>query len=351
MPQAVPDSEPPEHYDPRSNKFSPSVDGTGTWPTPISAEKISADKGFPSPASFGGNAPPAEQSTSRKTTIWGLRRRTFWIVLAVVVLVVIVALVGGLAGGLRSRNSDSDSASPPSPSPTGPLDPQQRAVGSASSGGSDGGALQLFYQDIDTTDILYRLSWGDSFGAEQRVDLTDVPNWGTPLATTTFARPGNQGLDVNLFYLSTNETNNITIVRTTLNCPQAAASCNTTSSEIISTTFRNGVHPSSGLTAILLNNSQDRFRVFFRATRGVVWSLVGDQPIENGWSFHQVGGPAPEGSSISASLRKGLDQIFVAFVLDDTGLLRSAEYNDSVGVKGGECFQNKLSTHSPSQPS
>lgn len=282
----------------------------------------------------------------RRATLCGLRRRTFWIVAAIVVIGAIAALVGGLVGGLkareRSRGGDSDSSSgtsstsPPFPSPTGPLNPAKRAIAAATTSGSKKSTLQVFYQDLDTTDIFYRLVWEDKAKAEHRVSLKMTPNQGTPLAVTASNTTDNRGIDVNLFYLSVQNATDLVIVQAALECSLGAATCSTVSNQVISSSFANGISPASGLSAVLLNNERSRFRVYFQAPKGLIWTMVGDDPSEHGWSPQQIAGPAADGSSIAASLGDKDGAIMVAFVFNDNGMLRAVEYTDSIGGGGGE---------------
>lgn len=291
------------------------------------------------------------EGTPRSATICGLRRRTFWIVIAVIAVVVIAALVGGLVGGLKARDasgtsgsdssSTSTSTSPPVPSATGPLEPSKRAMTAATNSGSAGSTLQIFYQDLDTTDILYRLVWEDDSEAEHSVDLELPPIQGTTLAATASNMTNGEGLDVNLFYLSINNTSDLTIARAALECSKGAATCRTASNHVISDKFATGVNAASGLAAVLLDNEASRFRVYFQAPGGLVWALVGDEPSKNGWSAHQIGGPAVQGSSIAASLEGEKGGIMVAFVFNATGTLRAVEYTDSVGAQGGKLSQGR----------
>lgn len=293
---------------------------------------------------------PAADQAPRSATICGVRRRTFWVVVAVVAVGVIAALVGGIVGGLNARESsggddssgsgaDSTSTAPPVPSPTGPLDPSNRAITAATnsdSNSSDSSTLQIFYQDLDTIDILYRLVWEDEAKEEQRAKLTTPPIKGTPLAVTSSNRTDGRGLDVNLFYLALNNTNDITIVQAVLDCSTGAGTCSTTSSQVISGAFKRGVNPASDLAAVLLDNGPSKFRVYFQATGGLIWVFVGDDTSKQDWSAHQIGGPAPTGSSIAATFGEAQGSLTAAFVYNDTGVIRAVDYTDALGAQGGE---------------
>ena len=289
----------------------------------------------------------AADQVPRSATICGVRRRTFWVVVAVVAVGVIAALVGGIVGGLKARESsggdddsgsgaDSTSTGPPVPSPTGPLDPSNRAITAATNSGSNSSTLQIFYQDLDTTDILYRLVWEDEAKAEQRAKLTTPPIQGTPLAVTSSNRTDGRGLDVNLFYLALNKTMGTTIVQAVLDCSNGAGTCSTTSSQVISGAFKPGVNAASDLAAVLLDNEASKFRVYFQATGGLVWVFVGDDTSKQDWSAHQIGGPAPIGSSIAATFGEAQGSLTAAFVYNDTGVIRAVDYTDALGAQGGE---------------
>lgn len=84
---------------------------------PAQAEKqLATQQGNEKPA---GDFPAYQHSDSSKRHICGLRRKTFWIVLAIATVVVIGAAVGGGVGGaLSNRSSTSASASAPASSHT-----------------------------------------------------------------------------------------------------------------------------------------------------------------------------------------------------------------------------------------
>lgn len=275
-----------------------------------------------------------------------MRRRTFFIVAGVIALGLIAALVGGLVGGLNSRKSksgggsgDSDGSDddPPSPTPTGPLDPSKRSLAAGTTSGSADSTLQVFYQDLDTTDVLYRLVWSDKAKDEQRTELDITPMQGTPLAVTSSNTTDGNGVDVNLFYLTINDTSDVSIVRAALECSNGADTCSTASNEVISGVLSNGVDPKSDLSAVLLNNEASRFRVYYQAPGAVIWVLVADDPSgSDDWSAHQIGGPAPHGTGIAATVEKDEGSLMVAYVYNDTQVIRAVEYTDAIGAQGGK---------------
>ncbi|KAJ9133558.1 hypothetical protein NKR23_g10675 [Pleurostoma richardsiae] len=276
--------------------------------------------------------------------ICGLRRRMFWVVGAAIALVVVVAaVVGGVVGSNaahRGTSSSSPSAtSTPSPTnSTAPLDASQRAITASSAAGaaSNTSVLQVFYQDLNTTDILYRLVWEDQPYKEQKASLSIPPNQGTPLAVTAANSSNVDGVTLNLFYLSVNNTNDTTaqatvICQATMRCARGAGSCTTNRNVIISQNATNGVNSASGLSAVLLDGVS-QFRVFYHATGGFVWALVGNNPADNGWSAMQIGGPATDGSSIAVNLESEDDMLDVIFVNDNDDVPREIQYNDVYGL-------------------
>lgn len=292
-------------------------------------------------------------SANKRATICGLRKANFWVVIAVVVVVIIGAIVGGVVGSLRAReNANQNPGLGPGNPKTGPTPAGERAiaVGSTPSLGSTSNIsfLQIFYQDLSTTDILYQLAWNDSAKTEQRVSLEMRPNWRTPLAVISSPSDSstNQSVVVNLFYLSTNLTSNITIVQTTLDCSRGSGTCRAVSSQVISNQFPIGVHTDSKLAAVLLSGSgsTSRFRVYFQAAGGMIWALVGDNPSVNGWSHHMIGGPGVTGGSIAATAKAQAGNLMVVFVWKDNNgiaLLRTIEYDDTIGAQGGVTVTDK----------
>ncbi|KAK6955674.1 hypothetical protein Daesc_003317 [Daldinia eschscholtzii] len=81
------------------------------YPTSVGSPINSSAYG-PAPlgaAEYGGGQQPPTEKAAPARTIWGLPRRTFFIILGVVILI-IIALVVGIAAGLSSKNHSSDSA-------------------------------------------------------------------------------------------------------------------------------------------------------------------------------------------------------------------------------------------------
>jgi hypothetical protein len=285
-----------------------------------------------------------------KKTICGLRRRTAWIIIAVVAVALVAGLTGGLVVGLRVRNSSAPSnaessnagSNNPGPSsntttssnttsPLAPLDPKKRAVSVATS--SDD-TLQVFYQDLNTTSLLYRLVWGGKAGAEQKADLHISPNQGTAVAAVSLNSSNGQSVVAHVFYVSTDSSNITMIVQATLDCPVGGESCHTTFNGAVNSSSSNPIHPQSGVSAALLDAQTSRFRLYYQAIGTYIWVTVGDNPTVNGWAAHRIGGPAVPGSSITSSLNINSSSLMAFYVANESIALRDVEYVDSIGAKG-----------------
>ncbi|KAF3923499.1 hypothetical protein ABW21_db0208785 [Orbilia brochopaga] len=88
--------------------------------------------GFPLHGKLDTLPPPAAYNTpSDQKKIWGMKRKTFWIVLVISIIVIIAAVMGGVVGGVARRNknnntvtvryntSDDSTSTTPRPSNTG----------------------------------------------------------------------------------------------------------------------------------------------------------------------------------------------------------------------------------------
>ncbi|KAM5384274.1 hypothetical protein ACJZ2D_001579 [Fusarium nematophilum] len=177
----------------------------------------------------GGSAPESIDKSHRK--VCAMKRRTFLIVLAAVVFVLIGTIVGGTVGGIKANenknngnnngdngvgegdgngngNGDDGSSddSPtttdtgPVPRKTGPIDADERFLAAAIAVDDDDENIQIFYNDLNTTNILYRRVHDDSGGPEHTLDLDIEPNYGTPLAATL--RLASSVITTQLFYAS-----------------------------------------------------------------------------------------------------------------------------------------------------
>ncbi|KAM5351975.1 hypothetical protein ACJ41O_004698 [Fusarium nematophilum] len=335
----------------------------------------------------GGSAPESIDKSHRK--VCAMKRRTFLIVLAAVVFVLIGTIVGGTVGGIKANenknngnnngdngvgegdgngngNGDDGSSddSPtttdtgPVPRKTGPIDADERFLAAAIAVDDDDENIQIFYNDLNTTNILYRRVHDDSGGPEHTLDLDIEPNYGTPLAATL--RLASSVITTQLFYVTTQD-NETQIAEVTLNCGNinvddgdgdgddgddddgdddddggngngnansGTAACSVGSNSIISSNLTNGVHPESTLAALRLGN--DSVRVYFQASGTNIWALNGDNAADEGWSGSNLMGGVRPGSSIAAT-RSNTTDIHVFFVANQTGRMRTFNYTDVLG--------------------
>lgn len=263
----------------------------------------------------------------------GMKRRTFLIVIAVVAVLMIGAIVGGVVGGLQANKSDDDSDDGVvEPIETGPIEADERQIAVSASANLDHQNIQIFYNNLDTTDISYRRVQDDEAGDEHTLNLTISPNWGSPLAAA--AKRGSNPLSVQLFYVSTPSVHNDTnIVQATLECSSnTTAACRTVSNSIITANLTsNKVHAASRLAALRLSN--ETIRVYYQASGTNLWVMNGDDAEGGGWTSGQVAIGAFPGSSIVA-VAPNATNINVFFVSNGTERIRHMLYSDIVGPNG-----------------
>ncbi|KAH7272107.1 hypothetical protein MRS44_002614 [Fusarium solani] len=314
--------------------------------------------------------------------IFGMKRRKFLIVLAAIMFMLVAATVGGTVGGIHANKGDdngkedggggggdgggdggddNDDSTPtttdtgPVPRKTGPIDADERFLAAVVAADDDDENFQVFYNDLNTTNILYRRMHDDDGGAEHTLDLDIEPNYGTPLAATL--RLASSIMTTQLFYVTT-EDNETQIAQVTLNCGNlnaddddgdddndddgdddddnqaggtansGTAACAVTSNSIISTNLTNGVHPDSKLAALRLSN--DSTRVYFQASGTNIWVLNGDDADAEGWVGSNLMGGVRPGSSIAAT-RSNATDTHVFFVANSTGWMRTLNYADVLG--------------------
>jgi len=268
-----------------------------------------------------------------KGRICGLRRKIFFIVLAVAFILVAGAVAGGVAGGLPAKNSssssegsaDSDSDSTSSglaPGPTGTIQGSERRM--AASVSSDAN-VQLFYQDIDTPDIFFRVISDDDAADEKTVSLDIEPRRGTSLASASLN--GSDPVESRLFYLAYGEPDTA-IVQATLRCDEDT--CETTSNYVISSNTSESLHELSKLSALWL--ADDFVRVYWQAEGGDIWVLTGDDTEEWGETKVAEGGYPATGIVSVAPDEKNIHLFFVG---NETKELRYMDYSDIMGGKSG----------------
>lgn len=281
--------------------------------------------------------PPLEEG---QRTICGLKRKTFFIVLAIALVVVIGAVVGGVVGGLAANGqlgssgddsgSDSSTTDPSSttsslpPQSTGPTDRADRAVAASLSSSSKDSDVQIFYQDLKTSDIFYRRVVNDDANDEQTVKLDIEPAWGTPLSAASIN--SSDPLVAQLFYL-TLDKEKTQIVQATLECEPLGLSCSTTSNSIISANISSAVHEDSKLASLRLGD--DLIRVYYQSEDEQLWALNGDDP-DRGWSSHRIAEDAYPGTGIVA-VAPNDNAIRFFFVANETEQLNLMIYSDVLG--------------------
>lgn len=132
----------------------------------------SPDSAASAPEKYDPAAADPVRSSPRSRTIFGLRRRTFWIVI-MVVLVIIAAIIGGAVGGTVGSNHKGKSIAPSStgsgnasPANAPSVPPASRILGStrlATAGWNDSQAIQQQRVYLQATDnMIWELSWNSS---------------------------------------------------------------------------------------------------------------------------------------------------------------------------------------------
>ncbi|KAI1330026.1 hypothetical protein F5Y16DRAFT_364718 [Xylariaceae sp. FL0255] len=171
----------------------------------------------------GSTSAAATEGGSGKRYPFGLKKKSFLIVLAVAALIVVAALAGGLGGGLASKNGSKSSGSTPGSSGgngttngTTPLiDSQLAAINYTDSGGNtryavfyqSSGYLMLSYGQGDgSTTIWTQVNISQQFEGKTG-DSAVSPLPGTPLAAAAAPWQGipDQSFTASLFYID--ETN------------------------------------------------------------------------------------------------------------------------------------------------
>lgn len=287
---------------------------------------------------------PSNQAPQRKT-ILGVRRRVFWLLTGtVIVLVIVGAVVGGVVGSRNAREGDSSTSS------SGPMSASDRAIAAATMNmtGSTRTNVQVVYQDLDTTDLLYRLIWDEEAAAEQRLDLSPSPRQETPIAVTTANVTGNDGTVTSVFYLSENKHNSSVsdICQVILQCYLNAENCTISDNQIISDNATQGVTGDSGLAATLLADTSET-RVYYRGGDGAVRALVGNDPATTGWQDIWIGSQSLAGSSIGVDFDSNEDMTQVVWVDQDTKELQEIVYSDTTGVNNVASKQDLRSARKP----
>lgn len=299
-------------------------------------------------------------ATENSPTICGLKKKTFFIILAVAIIVIAGAIAGGVAGGLtanNSSNSDSDADTDSSgdthdsnddnensatkttvgsPGPTGPTAPEDRAMAASTSSDFN---VQLFYQDLNTTDILYRRIQDDKAADEKTLDLDIEPQWGSSIAATVLN--GSDHISARVFYVTIDEGSR-QVAQATLECEADGETCSTKSNSIISANMTGDIHPNTKLSALYLRD--DFVRVFYQAGGGHIWVLTNDGDDDKWGQTHMVSRAYP-GSGIVAAAPND-DDIHLFFVSGESERLRFMVYSDILGADDGRLHSVCTRPHS-----
>ncbi|GJN74354.1 hypothetical protein PLICBS_008445 [Purpureocillium lilacinum] len=323
----------------------------------VDKQAYHADKEAVGPAT--GGAAPAR-------TCCGLKRRTFLIVVAVAAVIVIGAVVGGVVGGLRANKdsdvntssgsgpgSDSDAPQPtwtgtgPAPIPTGPIQPSQRSLAVSASADNETQELQLFYQDLGTTDVLLRRIRNDEARTEHKLNLTIPPDWGTSLAAAAVNGTGTGSgssttdpVSTQLFYISSAGRANASVVQATLECPPRGETCATRSNTVVSANVTgHRVNARTRLAALRIGGDGGGggggiLRVYYQAEDGSLSVLNGDRAASSGWTTTLVRTGVYMSSAIVAH---GPDKDDLSlYYINSTNQLQFLEYSDILGPNRAE---------------
>lgn len=254
----------------------------------------------------------------------------------VITTLMIVGVVVGAVIGSSTGNSSAGN-SPSSTTTNSPMVAADRQIGAATMNitGSTTANIQVVYQDLQSTDLLYRLIWDDIAGAEQRISSLDpAPQQQTPIAVTTANTTTNDGITTNIFYLSINAANYSfsDICQVTLQCSLGAENCTVSAAGIISDEAYQGVLSNSGLSAAVLPDTSD-IRVYYKNGAHAVRVLAGNGTAANGWVDSRVGSQSFPGSSIAVNYDQIKDTLQVIFVNSNSKEMQDFTYSDPSGVQ------------------
>lgn len=247
-------------------------------------------------------------------------------------LVTVGVVVGAVIGSSTTAGNTNSTMT----SLNSSMSASNRQIGAATMNitGSTATNIQVVYQDLTTTDLLYRLVWDDAAGAEQRISsLNPPPQQTTPIAVTTTNTTANDEIITNVFYLSTNQDNSSLsdICQVTLRCSLGAENCTVSASGIISDRASMGVLSDSGLSATLLPESSN-ILVYYKNGGEAVQVLAGNGTATDSWEDSRIGSLAFPGSGISANYDQNKDILEVIFVNSDSKEFEEFAYSDTAGI-------------------
>jgi len=154
--------------------------------------------------------------------------------------------------------------------------------------------MQLFYQDISSSAINYRISTNTiNYSAAQNITLSHAPSQNVPIAATSFESPDGTTFH-NVFYILNSQ-----IVLANMTCPASTpTSCSTLTNSVISNNLQNPVAADSSIAVVFLGFGVNKgFRIFYHNTKHQVTELA----LLNGTQQETVlSGPTVPGSSIAA---------------------------------------------------
>ncbi|KAK7978182.1 hypothetical protein PG988_005672 [Apiospora saccharicola] len=273
----------------------------------------------------------------------GLSRRKLWILGAVTAVILIGAIVGGVMGGILARKRSDPAAAPLTPDAQ---QHQNRAIAVSNLKANEAsGNYQIFYQDLNTTDIRYRIVLGDAAAGEQNATLEIRPNANTALAAVARDSSETGQAAVHLYYVSTTEAGDICIAEAITDCVESTGKCTTSFNTIV--TVMKDISPTTKLAAVLKDNSKPSpsVQVFFQARMGYLWMLQGTvtdggpaAKVTSNWTVDQVGGgQAVEGSSIAATPALTPNTTLILFIHSRTGRLRGLPYQgETINLAGND---------------
>ncbi|KAK8134570.1 hypothetical protein PG984_006582 [Apiospora sp. TS-2023a] len=305
---------------------------------PLSTDGLPADAEATGPRS---NYAAAEEKS--KLRYCGLSRRKMWILGAVIAFILVGAIVGGVLGGILGKERKDSTAAPLTPDAQ---QHQNRAIAVSNLKANEAsGNYQIFYQDLNTTDIRYRIVLGDAAAGEQNATLKIRPNANAALAAVARDSSETGQVAVHLYYVSTSEAGDICIAEAIMNCVESTGKCTTSFNTIV--TVMKDISPATKLAAVIKDNgkSSSSVQVFFQAHMDYIWVLQGTvtdgdaaAKVTSNWTVDQVGGgQAVEGSSIAATPTLTTNTTLVFFIHSRTGRLRGLpSQGETISLAGGD---------------
>ncbi|RYP01246.1 hypothetical protein DL764_006249 [Monosporascus ibericus] len=306
--------------------------------------------GGPSPAPL---LPPEEEKQAQLVPYCGLKRRDFWILVAIVTMLLIGAIIGGILGAVTIKKNEVAAAgvtdtghdlptNTPTPVPTatfqGPtatessLPREDRSIAASTvENKSTQSNYHVVYQDLTTLDLRYRLVWNDRPSGEQNLTLRIKPDIGTPLAVVAANSTVSDNVFLFIFYTTCEDQSNAPLLAVAcLDCIPGAPSCTEVANNPIPVSH--DLARTSSIAAVLTEDGRS-LRVYYQAESGSIWVLRGNIADVHKWTTSRLSELAMVGTSIAAaSIQRSPGKLQVIFVCREMGLLRSLEYDDVSGA-------------------